>query len=264
MTSVENPRVVSREEWLVERKAHLAREKELTRAYDALCQERRALPWVRVDEPYVFEGPGGPETLADLFRGRRQLIVNHFMLGPGWREGCVGCSFGADHVDGALVHLENHDVSYVAVSRAPLDEIEAFRKRMGWRFRWLSSHGSDFNYDYHVSFRPEEADRGEVVYNYGPSPFLSEDLSGLSCFYRDEDGAVFHTYSCYARGGEKGLGTYMLLDLTPLGRNETGPRHDLSDWVRHHDRYEAGGSVDGTGRRHPPSGSGPREAGARS
>jgi predicted dithiol-disulfide oxidoreductase (DUF899 family) len=265
---MERPRVVSREEWLVARKAHLTREKELTRASDALSRERRALPWVKVEKHYLFDGPKGKASLGDLFEGKSQLIVNHFMFGPGWKEGCVGCSFGADHLGGALVHLEHHDVSYVAVSRAPLAEIEAFKARMGWGFKWVSSLGTDFNYDYQVSFTREDELRGTVVHNYATRPFESEELSGLSVFYRDGAGDVFHTYSCYARGGEKGLGTYMLLDLTPKGRNETGPHHSLADWVRHHDRYEAGGFVDATGRYRPAEESkqcchGPQEASRR-
>ncbi len=233
-----NPPVVSRPEWLAARTALLAEEKALTRASDALARRRRALPWVRVDAPYVFETTRGPRRLAELFDGRSQLVVNHFMLGPGWKEGCVGCSFGADHLEGALLHLRHHDVSYVAVSRAPLSEIEAFKKRMGWSFEWVSSFASTFNYDFHVSFTPEEVARGTGFYNYETQRVDSEELSGLSVFYKDDAGTVFHTYSCYARGGEKGLGAYMLLDLTPKGRNETGPRHALTDWVRHHDRYQ--------------------------
>jgi predicted dithiol-disulfide oxidoreductase (DUF899 family) len=170
------------------------------------------------------------------------------MLGPGWKEGCVGCSFASDHVDGALVHLEQHDVSYVAVSRAPLAEIESFRGRMGWRFKWVSAFGGDFNYDYHVAFRPEQVARGSIDYNFALQPWAAEDLPGLSVFYRNPAGEVFHTYSCYARGHEKNVGAYMMLDLTPLGRNETGPTFGLADWVRHHDRYGAGGSVDRGGR----------------
>ena len=250
-STVERPRVVSRAEWLAERRALLAREKELTRASDELNRRRRALPWVRVDKAYVFDGPDGKETLADLFDGRSQLIVKHFMLGPGWKEGCVGCSFGADHVDGALVHLEHHDVTLVAVARAPWHEIEAFKARMGWRFKWVSSFGSDFNYDYHVSFTKEDAARGAGFYNYTAQPVPGEDSSGLSVFCKDASGGVFHTYSCYARGDEKTVGAYMLLDLTPKGRNETGPNHNLSDWVRHHDRYGAGGFVDAGGRYRP-------------
>lgn len=244
----EQPRIVSQEEWVKARKAHLAREKELTWASDALSQQRRQLPWVRVEKQYVFDGPNGRVSLADLFEGRSQLIVNHFMFGPGWKEGCVGCSFGADHVGGALVHLENHDVSYAAVSRAPMAEIAEFKKRMGWQFQWVSSFANDFNYDYQVSFKKEEVANGKVPYNYGEVDFNSEELPGLSVFYKNAAGESFHTYSCYGRGDEKKNTTYMLLDLTPLGRNETGPRHNLTDWVRHHDKYGAEGHVDHTGR----------------
>ena len=240
--------VVSREQWLGARRALLEKEKALTRMRDAISAERRSLPWVRVEKEYLFETPEGQRTLADLFDGRSQLIVKHFMLGPGWGEGCVGCSFECDHVDGALVHLENHDVSYVAVSRAPLTEIEAFRRRMGWRFRWVSSFGSDFNYDFHVSFTPAEVAAGKAYYNYGLDDVSVEELSGLSVFVRNDRGEIFHTYSAYARGAEEVLGTYVYLDLTPKGRNEPGPNHDLTDWVRHHDRYGSGGHVDPSGR----------------
>ncbi len=216
-SALEHPRVVSRAEWLVARKAHLVREKELTRAHDELSKQRRELPWVKVEKPYLFDGPRGKESLADLFDGRSQLIVNHFMFGPGWKEGCVGCSFGADHVDGMLAHLENHDVSYVAVSRAPLAEIQAFQKRMGWHFKWVSSFENDFNYDYNVSFRPEDLADGKINYNYELRDFEIEELAGLSVFYKDGAGELFHTYSCFARGSEKGAGTYMHLDLTPKG-----------------------------------------------
>jgi predicted dithiol-disulfide oxidoreductase (DUF899 family) len=240
--------VVSREDWLAARRALLEKEKAQTRMRDALAAERRALPWVRVEKEYVFETPDGRKTLAELFDGRSQLIVKHFMLAPGWSEGCVGCSFECDHVEGALVHLENHDVSYLAVSRAPLAEIEAFRRRMGWRFRWVSSFGSDFNYDFHVSFSPEEVAAGRGFYNYRMDEVPVEELSGFSVFFKDERGRVFHTYSAYGRGAEEVLGTYMLLDLTPKGRNETGPRGNLTDWVRHHDRYGSGGHVDRGGR----------------
>ncbi|HVQ30504.1 MAG TPA: DUF899 family protein, partial [Vicinamibacteria bacterium] len=184
-------------------------------------------------------------------------IVNHFMLGPGWGEGCVGCSFGADHVDGALVHLEHHDVTFVAVSRAPLPEIAAFQKRMGWRFKWVSSFGSDFNYDYHVSYTKDELARGQAFQNFETRDVALEETSGLSVFAKDGAGDVFHTYSCYARGGEKGIGAYMFLDLTPKGRNETGPNFALTDWVRHHDRYGAGGHVDATGRYQPAAAASP-------
>ena len=239
--------VVAREDWLVARRALLEKEKALTRMRDALSAERRALPWVRVEKASAFDAPDGRKTLADLFDGRSQLIVKHFMFAPGWGEGCVGCSFESDHVEGALVHLENHDVSYVAVSRAPLAEIEPFRRRMGWRFRWVSSFGSDFNYDFNVSFTPEEVAAGRGFYNYRVDDVPAEELSGFSVFHKDASGGVFHTYSAYGRGAEEVLGTYMLLDLTPRGRNES-PRGNLTDWVRHHDRYDGGGHVAASGR----------------
>ena len=229
--------IVSHDNWLDARKQLLAKEKELTRLRDQLAAERRALPWVKVENPYVFDGPDGKETLAELFGGRSQLIVKHFMLGLGWSEGCVGCSFELDHIDGILVHLEHRDVSYVAVSRAPLPEIEAFKQRMGWHIKWVSSADSDFNYDFHVSFKPEEIAKGEGYYNYQMRKIGIDELSGRSAFYKDINGDVFHTYSSYGRGGEDLLGTYRLLDLVPKGRNETGPNHNLTDWVRHHDRY---------------------------
>lgn len=242
--------IVSRDEWINRRQELLKKEKELTRARDELSRQRRALPWVKVGKAYVFDGPDGKETLADLFGGRSQLIVQHFMFGPGWEEGCVGCSFSADHIEGALVHLEHHDVSFVAISRAPLAELEAFKKRMGWRFRWFSSFGSDFNYDYHVSFTPEQIASGKVTYNYETRDlkFMCEEMSGTSVFYKDQAGEIYHTYSAYARGGEEAASTFVLLDFTPKGRNETGPNKNLTDWVRHHDRYEASGTVAPTGR----------------
>jgi predicted dithiol-disulfide oxidoreductase (DUF899 family) len=239
--------VVSREQWLQARKAHLAREKEFTRMRDQLNAERLELPWVKVDKQYVFDGPDGQVSLAELFDGRSQLIVQHFMFGPEDQEGCVGCSFLADHIEAALVHLEHHDVSFVRIARAPLARIEAFKQRMGWRARWVSSYGSDFNYDYHVSFTKEERAQGKVDYNYTATDIPLEDLSGTSVFYQDANGEIFHTYSSYGRGGEAMLGTYMLLDVTPKGRNETGPNHNLTDWVRHHDKYGAGGFVAATG-----------------
>jgi predicted dithiol-disulfide oxidoreductase (DUF899 family) len=245
---MERQAIVSRDEWLAARKALLLKEKALTRARDALARERRELPWVKIEKAYVFEGPEGKLSLADLFDGRSQLIVKHFMLGPGWKEGCVGCSFELDHAEGALVHLQNHDVSYVAVSRAPYAEIAGFKRRMGWRIPWVSSAGSDFNYDFHVSFTPEELAAGEAYYNFERRKIGIDELSGRSVFYRDETGDIFHTYSSYGRGGEDTLGTYAFLDITPKGRNETGPMHNLSDWVRHHDRYGAGGHVAPTGR----------------
>jgi len=230
-------RVVSREEWLEARKALLAKEKEWTRLRDALSEERRALPWVRIDKEYVFEGPSGRETLSDLFAGRSQLVVKHFMLGPGWKDPCVGCSFEMDQADGMLIHLEHHDVSYVAVSRAPYPEIAAAHQRMGWKMRWLSSFGSDFNFDFNVSFTPEQIAAGKATYNYREGAKPMEEMSGRSIFFKDETGAVFHTYSSFARGGEIMLPTYGLLDMTPKGRNETR-NGNLTDWVKHHDRYE--------------------------
>jgi predicted dithiol-disulfide oxidoreductase (DUF899 family) len=230
--------IVSQDEWLAARKELLKEEKEFTRLRDRLTAKCRELPWVKVEAVYVFDGPNGQETLADLFDGHSQLIVNHFMLGPGWTEGCVGCSFGADHNDGILVHLEHHDVAFVAISRAPLPEIEAFKKRMGWHFKWVSSYGNNFNFDYHVSFTKEEIAKGKVYYNYDIRELQIDELAGTSMFYKDETGGIFHTYSAYARGSEMLGGVYGYLDHLPKGRNETGPNHDLSDWVRHHDKHD--------------------------
>jgi len=235
--NLQHHKVVSESEWTAARKELLRKEKEFTRLRDQLSAERRELPWVKIDKPYMFDGPNGKETLADLFDGRSQLIVYHFMLGPGWKEGCPGCSFLADHIGGALLHLVQHDVMLVVVSRAPLAQIEPFEKRMDWRFKWVSSFGSDFNFDYHVSFTKDEMAKGKVYYNYETQETGSEESPGVSVFYKDASGDIFHTYSCYARGSEMLIGAYNYLDLTPKGRNETGPRHDLGDWVRHHDKY---------------------------
>jgi predicted dithiol-disulfide oxidoreductase (DUF899 family) len=239
MTIAEH-KIVSREKWLEARREHLKSEKALTRMRDLVAAERRQLPWVKVEKEYIFDTSTGQKTLSDLFDGRSQLIIKHFMLGPGWKEGCVGCSFEVDHVGGALIHLENHDVTYVAVARAPLAEIETFRQRMGWRFIWVSSFGSDFNYDYGVSFRKEDIDSGAAQYNYRKLDFEIDELAGQSVFYRNDAGEVFHTYSVYARGDELLIGTYNYLDMTPKGRNETGPDYDLTDWVRLHDSYDGG------------------------
>ena len=238
--------VVSREEWVAARKELLEKEKRLTRLHDELSRERREMPWVRVETNYVFEGPDGKETLSDFFAGRSQLIVHHFMFSPNWEEGCVGCSFHSDHADGALVHLANHDVSFVRVSRAPLAKIEAFNERMGWHAKWVSSFDSPFNRDFHVSFTKDEVAQGEAYYNYKATKEAIEELSGLSVFTKDDAGNIFHTYSCFARGDEGAVGTYFYLDLTPKGRNETGPHHSLMDWVRHHDKYGFNGFVDAT------------------
>ncbi|HUN40741.1 MAG TPA: DUF899 domain-containing protein [Acetobacteraceae bacterium] len=233
--NTENRRIVSRDEWVAERKTLLAREKELTHLRDQITRERRALPWVRIEKNYVFDTLGGRRTLAQLFDGRRQLLVQHFMLAPGWEEGCPSCSFMADHTDGMTVHLENRDVTLVAVSRAPLPEIERFRQRMGWRFTWVSSHGNDFNYDFGVSFTPEEVAKGELYYNYGRWPLAYEEWPGVSVFFKDGN-EVFHTFSTYGRGVEVMMGTYNMLDLTPKGRDEREVEYKM-EWVRHHDRY---------------------------
>ncbi len=236
---MDRPSVVSRAEWLEARKKLLVMEKEATRRRDALGAERRGLPMVEVDKTYLFDGPSGRQTLADLFDGRSQLIVYHFMLGPGWKEGCPSCSFLADHIDGSLVHLNARDVTLAVVSRAPLPEIEAFKHRMAWRFPWVSSHGNDFNFDYHVSFTKEEMAQGKVYYNYEMQEFGSEEAPGASVFHRDAAGKVFHTYSTYARGGDILIGAYNYLDLVPKGRDEDGLPWTMA-WVRHHDTYRTG------------------------
>ena len=228
---------VSREEWMAARKELLRKEKEFTHLRDQLSAERRALPWVKVEKSYVFDGPNGKETLADMFGGRSQLIVKHFMFGPNWTEGCIGCSFELDHAIGALMHLRHHDVSYAVVSRAPLELTEPFRRRMGWHVKWVSSYGSDFNFDFHVSFTPGQIASGAAYYNYQAGAHVIDEMSGRSVFYKDESGQIFHTYSSFARGGEMFLGSYAFLDITPRGRNET-INGNLTDWVRHHDRYD--------------------------
>ena len=235
--STANHPVVSREPWIAERKTLLAHEKELTRLRDQIARERRALPWERVEKIYVFDTPDGRRTLAELFEGRRQLLVQHFMFAPGWEQGCPSCSFMADHSDGMKVHMAQRDVTLVAISRAPLADIERFRRRMGWQFTWVSSHGTDFNHDYGVSFTPEEQAKGSVHYNYGTRPFQSEELPGISVFVKDDAGAVCRSYSTYGRGVEVMMGTYNLLDLTPKGRAERDVPYKM-EWVRHHDRYE--------------------------
>ncbi len=229
--------IVSRDEWLAARKALLAEEKELTRQRDRLSAKRRELPWVRVEKDYAFEGPAGRETLADLFGDRSQLLVYHFMFAPGWGEGCKSCSYLADHFDGALPHLRQRDVSFVVISRAPLAELMPFKQRMGWRFKWVSSYGSDFNHDYQVSFSPEELRTGRVCYNYADRDFPVEEAPGVSVFFRNDAGKIFHTYSCYARGLDGLVGTYNFLDLVPKGRDEDVYPFTMQ-WVRHHDRYE--------------------------
>jgi predicted dithiol-disulfide oxidoreductase (DUF899 family) len=238
-----NHTTVSREEWLVARKQLLQKEKELTEMQEEVSRQRRELPRVKIDKEYVFDTPHGKKTLAELFNGNSQLVIYHFMFGPGWNAGCLGCSFFSDHVDGANQHLAHHDVTFTAVSRATLSEIEAYKKRMGWHFNWVSSNENDFNYDFHVSFKKDELATGEVYYNYEMFKTTMEDLHGTSVFFKDEDGTIYHTYSAYARGDERGLGTYMFLDLTPKGRNENGPNFNLTDWVRRHDEYPEASSA---------------------
>jgi len=230
--------IVSPSEWLTARLALLAKEKEFTRQRDALSAARRELPWVRVEKDYVFEGPTGKETLAALFAGKSQLMIYHFMLGPAWVQGCPSCSYLADHFDGANIHLAQRDVSFVVVSRAPLAEIEAYRKRMGWRFKWVSSYASDFNYDFHVSFTPEEKEKGPVFYNFQKQEFPSDEAPGISVFYKDKAGDIFHTYSTYARGLDAVNGAYQLLDLAPKGRDEAELPWPMA-WVKHRDKYGA-------------------------
>jgi predicted dithiol-disulfide oxidoreductase (DUF899 family) len=234
--------VVPGEQWVQERKALLVREKELMRLHDQIAGERRALPWVRIDKDYVFDAPEGRRSLADLFEGRRQLVVQHFMFTPGAEQGCAHCSYMADHTDGALAHLAQRDVTLVAISRAPLADLERFRQRMGWHFKWVSSGDGDFNYDFNVSFTPEEIAQGEVYYNYKKQVFPHPDAPGVSVFCKDDAGEVYHTYSTYGRGVEVMMHTYNFLDLTPMGRNEEGLPYTMA-WVRHHDRYRPTGAT---------------------
>ena len=239
--------VVSREEWRAARLNLLAKEKELTRLNDALSAARRDLPWVKVDKPYIFEGLNGRETLSDLFGGRSQLIVYHFMFAPGWEEGCSGCSFFTDQIDGPRQHLMHHDVTMALISRAPLNEFAAFKKRMGWQVPWLSSHGTDFNADFGVVFSKEQIEKGEIDYNFGTittdKRYMSEDLPGISVFYKAPDGSIFHTYSAYARGLDALMNSQHFLDITPKGRNEWSATGELIDWVRYHDKYDDGKAV---------------------
>ena len=238
--------VVSADEWLAARRELLRMEKQLTRQQAHVAAARRELPWVRVTKNYVFDAPEGKVRLPDLFAGRSQLIIKHNMLNA-TSDVCIGCSLEMDAIEGARVHLEHHDVSIVAVSRAPLARIQAAQRRMGWTTPWVSSHESDFNYDFHVSFKLDDIARGEVFYNYEVAPIRVEDLSGFSVFYKDEHGDVFHTYGTFGRGAEYVMTPYVFLDMTPKGRNETG-RGDLTEWVRPHDRYDVPGSADPFGQ----------------
>lgn len=229
--------IVPHDVWLAARKALLAREKEFTRLRDELSAERRALPWEKVDKRYHFTGPNGEANLSDLFTGKSQLVVYHFMLGPDWKEGCKSCSFWADNFDGIAVHLKHRDVSFVVVSRAPLSKLLAYQKRMGWSFPWVSSFGSDFNFDYQVSFTKEQLDAGEAYHNYEIRPNTMSELAGFSVFAKDAAGNIFHSYSTYARGLDMLNGAYHILDMTPKGRDEAGLKTTM-EWVRRHDQYE--------------------------
>ena len=243
MTTVVGHPVVSANEWVAARQELLKKEKEFTRLRDALSRERQAIPWEKVEKNYVFDGPNGKVKLADLFDGRSQLIIYHFMMGPNWAEGCPSCSFLADHFDGSIPHLNARDVTFAVISRAPLEQIQAFQKRMGWKFQWLSSSGTDFNYDYQVSKSPKEKDATKVYYNYELAEFPSEERPGASVFYKDESGTVSHTYSTYGRGLDIFLGAYNFLDIAPKGRDEEGLAFSMA-WVKHHDKYEKKEVVD--------------------
>jgi predicted dithiol-disulfide oxidoreductase (DUF899 family) len=242
--------VVSREAWLEARRELVARERAHMKQGDQLNADLRALPWVKLEKSYTFDGPSGTLTLSDLFAGRSQLFVKHYMLAPGQQQHCVGCGLEVDHLQGILVHLQNHDLSYVAIARAPIEEIEVLRQRMGWQFPFVSSYRSDFNYDFHVSFTPEDLQEKKALYNFRECDPVLEDLSGDSVFYKDENGDIFHTYSVFGRGCERFLGIYGFLDVTPKGRDEQGPHHSLGDWVRPHDMYGKGGTVEAFGRYH--------------
>ena len=235
--------VVSHAEWEAARKELLRKEKEFSRLRDELSRKRREMPWEKVEKNYVFEGPAGKTSLADLFGNHSQLVVYHFMFGPGWKEGCPSCSFLGDGFDGARIHLAHRDTSFAAISRATMPEIAAFKKRMGWQFPWVSSNGTDFNYDYHVSFTKEQHAKGKVEYNYDMTEFPSEEAPGASVFFKNDAGEIFHTYSTYARGLDPMLVTYQWLDLTPKGRDEASLAHTMA-WVRHHDKYDDGYNVD--------------------
>lgn len=233
METLEKHKVVSQQEWIEARQSLLRKEKELTRQIDEVARLRRELPWVKVEKEYVFEGPHGKESLKDLFDGRSQLIVYHFMFGPGWGEGCQGCSFLSDHIDGANLHLPHNDVTLIAVSRAPYEELVPYKKRMGWNFKWVSSADSDFNYDFHASYKKEDLEAGPVFHNYVVQKLQGEEQPGTSVFYKDDNGDIFHTYSSYERGGDILIGAHNYLDLVPKGRNE----EQTMDWMRRHDEY---------------------------
>jgi len=232
---VKEHKVVSQKEWLTARKRLLAKEKKFSRSRDQLNQQRRELPWVKIEKEYVFDGPDGKETLAELFRDKSQLIIYHFMFGPDWKEGCPHCSFWADHYDSVNLHLGQRDTELAVISRAPWQEIKPFKQRMGWRFKWLSSNQNDFNFDFHVSFTPEEIKSGKLYYNYSSISMKIDEREGVSAFYKDKKGDIYHTYSSYARGIDLLNTTYNFLDLTAKGRDEHPD--NSQDWVRYHDTY---------------------------
>ncbi len=234
---MQDHKVVSGEAWLAARKELLAKEKEFTRLRDQLSAARRALPWEKIDKQYVFDGPSGKETLADLFDGCSQLVIYHFMYGPDWDEGCPSCSFWADNFNGIDIHLKHRDITMIAVSRAPLKTLDAYKKRMGWNFKWVSSLGTDFNYDNSVSFTPDEIKKGKMNYNYETRDFPSDEGPGISVFYKNEKGEVFHTYSCYARGLDMLNGAYHYMDLAPKGRDEDNLPYSMA-WLNRHDQYD--------------------------
>ena len=226
--------VVSEEEWIEARKKLLAKEKEFTHMRDQLSAERRALPWVKVEKDYVFDGPEGQQSLSDLFDGKSQLMIYHFMLGPDWEEGCPSCSFWADNFNDIDIHLAHRDISFLAVSRAGHEKIEKYKQRMGWNFKWMSSLNNDFNYDLCVSFTPEEKEANEITFNYREQPYFIDEIAGVSVFYKNEQDDIFHTYSTYSRGLDMLNGAYNYIDLAPKGRDE----ENGMSWLRRHDQYE--------------------------
>ena len=234
---MKKPNIVSRQQWLENRQALLVKEKKLTRLRDEVSLQRKQMPWVKADKEYQFDGPHGNETLSDLFAGKQQLLIYHFMLGPDWDEGCTSCSFWADNFDGIDVHLAHRDISFLAVSRAPYEKLKAYKKRMGWRFKWVSSFGSDFNYDYQVSFTPEQKEKNEIEYNFQKTEYFVDELVGVSVFVKDDGGNIFHTYSTYSRGVDILNGAYNYIDLTPKGRDEHGEAKNMG-WLRRHDQYD--------------------------
>jgi predicted dithiol-disulfide oxidoreductase (DUF899 family) len=234
---IENRKVVSQKQWLAARKKLLVEEKKFSKLRDKMNLQRRKLPWVKIEKEYLFEGPTGKATLGDLFNGKSQLIIYHFMFGPDWKEGCPHCSFWADHYDSATIHIGQRDTAFAVVSRAPLKEIEPFKKRMGWKFNWVSSFNTDFNFDFNVSFTPEQIKNRAAIYNFAPLDMDIDEREGVSAFYRDKNGDVYRTYSSYARGIDLMNTTYNFLDLTTKGRDEKPG--EAQNWVRYHDKYKA-------------------------